>query len=129
MHFGVEAGGALRPALAGWAALDPAVDASLTGLVVVDSFDRPAAASLDLGRVLGNEALVVELVPLPQPLWRSIVGVGESGALPRTIGSRGVEWRSLGLESVEHWRCRSPQDLAVTVGTFVGVGGRRRRAP
>ncbi|MGB1700232.1 MAG: hypothetical protein ACPHRO_09780 [Nannocystaceae bacterium] len=113
--------------LNGWARLDPKVDTSLSGLVIVDSFDRPAAAGLDVGGLLANGARVVELVTLRHPLWRTLVGLGESGAVPARVGARGVEWRSLGFDHIEHWRCRAPCDVAVTVGTFAGEP--RRRSP
>jgi hypothetical protein len=127
VHYGVKAGSGLRETLAAWEAVEPTIDAALAGLVIVDSFDRPAGASLDIGRLLAKEAVVVELIPLHQPLWRTLVGVGEDRSLPRKVGARGVEWRSLGLESLEHWRCQSPRDLAVTVGSFAGVLGEARR--
>ena len=128
MYCGVEPDAAVHSLLAPWTRLDRAVDTCLMGLVIVDSFERPAAASLDLGRVLADDAIVVELVPLHQPLWRTVVGIGESSAVSLQIGSRGVEWRSLGLAKIEHWRCRSPRDLAVTGGTFTHAGEGDRRS-
>lgn len=127
VHYGVTAESALRETLGAWETVESTTDAALAGLVIVDSFDRPAGASLDVVRLLAKEAVVVELIPLRQPLWRTLVGVGEDPSLPRKVGARGVEWRSLGLESLEHWRCQSPQDVAVTVGSFAGVLGDARR--